>query len=308
MTALASTLAGIRLERPIIGASGTCGYVDELADAVDLRRAFGAITTKSITREPRAGNPTWRILDAPCGMLNAIGLANPGLDAFLKEKLPRAADAPVPIFGSIAGGSIDDYVAVARAFDASEHLPAVELNVSCPNTADGRLFGESVESLRALLTEVRPALARTKMIVKLSPDAAILELAETAIDCGADALTLVNTIQGLAIDVETRRPRLSIGKGGYSGPAIHPVAVRIVFDVYRSVARDASVPIIGVGGVTHWRDAAEFILAGASAVGIGTALFANPRAPIAVARGLERWVRAQGCANIAELVGGVHAS
>lgn len=303
MPRLSTSLAGIELRNPIIAGSGTCGYVDDLADAVDLR-AFGAITTKSITVEERTGNPTWRILDMPWGMLNAIGLANVGLDRFIAEKLPSAATIDTPVFGSIAGGSIDDYLRVAAAFDESELLPAVELNVSCPNTDDGLVFGENINGLRSLLQEVRPALTRTKMFVKLSPNVGnIVELAQQAIECGADGLTLVNTVQGMSIDVDSRKSRLSVGTGGYSGPAIHPIAVRIVYDIYHNVACDAGVPIIGLGGVTSWRDAAELVLAGATAVGVGTALFANPRAPLRIARRLERWVARQGCDNLRELIG-----
>jgi dihydroorotate dehydrogenase (NAD+) catalytic subunit len=210
------------------------------------------------------------------------------------------------VIGSIAGHSIDDYVAVATAFDAAEHLPIVELNVSCPNTADGLQFGEHPRKLEELLRVVRPVLKRTKMFVKLSPNVGdVVAMARAAIDSGADGLTLINTVTAMAIDVETRRPRLSRGSGGLSGPAIHPIAVRMVHDVYRAIARDAGVPIIGLGGVMTWEDAAELILAGASAVGVGTALFVDPRAPLAIVSGLSRWVQRQGCGSIAELVGKV---
>ncbi|MFG0329698.1 MAG: dihydroorotate dehydrogenase [Phycisphaerales bacterium] len=302
---LAVNLAGIPLRNPVILAAGTCGYIDEMADAIDLR-SVGAVTTKSITRESREGNRPWRILDAPAGMLNAIGLANVGLERFLAEKLPRAKDCGTTIIGSIAGHSIDDYVAVASAFDERPELPAVELNVSCPNTADGLVFGEDPHELTRLLAAVRPALIHTKMFVKLSPNApSIVKMADAAIEGGADALTLVNTFTALSIDVETRRPRIANGMAGYSGPAIHPIAVRMVHEVYRSVARDAGVPLIGLGGVMGWRDAAEFILAGASAVGVGTALFADPKVVKRINRGLDEWVKRQGAASIGDLVGRV---
>jgi len=302
---MSTDLAGIALRNPIIAAAGTCGYVSELADVLDPA-AIGALVTKSITREPREGNPAWRIVDAPLGMLNAIGLANVGLDRFMSDKLPDADRVDTVVIGSIAGHSVDDYVAVATAFDASPALPAVELNVSCPNTSDGLQFGEHPGALAELLGAVRPVLGRTKMIVKLSPNVGdIVAMAETAIAGGADALTLINTIAAMAIDVETRQPRLSRGAGGLSGPAIHPVAVRMVHAVYDAVARDAGIPIIGLGGVMDWRGAAEFVLAGATAVGMGTALFVDPRSPARVARGLARWTRRQGCATIGELVGQV---
>jgi dihydroorotate dehydrogenase (NAD+) catalytic subunit len=242
-------------------------------------------------------------------MLNAIGLANVGLEAFLRDKLPAAAAAACPVIGSIAGDSIDSYVKVAAAFNAAAHLPLVELNVSCPNTADGLQFGEDPRRLRDLLAAVRPALHQKKMIVKLSPNVTdIVALARAAIEAGADGLTIINTVAAMSIDVLTRKPRLSRGTGGLSGPAIHPIAVRMVHEVYRAVAREANVPIIGLGGVMHWEDAAELILAGATAVGMGTALFVDPLLPGKVARGLESWVAQQGCKSISELVGQVTAS
>jgi dihydroorotate dehydrogenase (NAD+) catalytic subunit len=296
-------LAGVTLRNPVVTAAGTGGYVDELADVLDPRR-LGGIVTKSITPEPREGNPAWRVIDLPRGMLNAIGLANIGLERFLAEKLPRARDVGTVIIGSIAGHTVDDYVTVATAFDAAAELPLVELNVSCPNTADGLQFGEHPDALRDLLAAVRPALARTPMIVKLSPNVGdIVTMARAAVEAGADALTLINTIPALAIDVETRQPRLSRGAGGLSGPACHPVAVRMVREAYEGVCRDAGVPIIGLGGVMSWADAAELILAGATAVGIGTALFVDPRVPRQVLKGLTRWVHRQGCTSVAELVG-----
>lgn len=304
---LATELCGVRLANPVIAAAGTCGYVRELADALDPA-ALGAITTKSITREPREGNAPWRMWGVPGGMLNAIGLANIGLERFLAEKLPGAASLGCTLIGSMAGHSIDDYLALAAAFDREPLIPIVELNVSCPNTADGLQFGEHPPSLLALLRTVRPALGRTKMLVKLSPNVGdIVAMARAAIDGGADGLTLINTVSAMAIDVESRTTRLSRGAGGMSGPAIHPLAVRMVHDVYHHVARDAKIPIVGLGGVDVWQDAAEFVLAGATCVGIGTGLFVDPRTPIAVIKGLDRWVERQGCSSIRELIGAVRA-
>ncbi len=276
--------------------------MDELADAFDLRW-LGAVTTKSITPEERAGNDPWRIIDVPGGMLNAIGLANVGLGKFLAEKLPSAAGVPCPVFGSVAGHSVEDYVRVAAAFDANTAFPIIELNVSCPNTATGLQFGDDPSALKALLAEVRPVVKRAKLFVKVSPNADVVKLSGAAVEAGADGLTLVNTVTAMSIDVHTRRPRLSRGRGGLSGPAIHPIAVRMVHDVYRAVAKPAGVPIIGLGGVLRWEDAAEFILVGASAVGVGTALFVDPRTPVALAKGLAQWVRAQGVTSITELIG-----
>ena len=298
-------LAGVKLDRPIVLASGTCGYIDEF-DRVVPWSAVGAVTTKSITRESRDGNPPWRIIGGRDGMLNAIGLANAGVERFIADHLPRAERIDPLVIGSIAGGSVEDYVAVAERFEKSGLLRIVELNVSCPNTSDGLHFGQHPDLLRDLVAAVRRPLESTKLLVKLSPDVGdIVEMARAAVDAGADGLTLINTVSALAIDVETRQPRLSRGAGGLSGPSIHPLAVRMVHDVYEAVARDASVPIIGLGGVLNWRDAAEFILAGASAVGMGTALFVDPRSPRRVLRGLSRWVERQGMSSLRDLVGRV---
>lgn len=309
---LATDLAGIRLRNPVVLAAGTCGLLDEMADVLDLSRV-GAVVTKSITPEPRDGNETWRIIDAgPAGMLNAIGLANPGLEAFLEHVAPRAAKVPCRVFASVAGFSIEDYVRAAANIDewASPErggaIPAIELNVSCPNVKTGTEFGGSASLLRELLGAVRPVVKHARLIVKLSPAAAELPLlARAAIAAGADVLTLGNTYPAMAIDVETRRPRLANRTGGLSGPGIHPIALKHVYDVRRLVTAETGTPIIGLGGVMRWQDAAEFILAGATAVGMGTALFADPRSPIGVVRGLEGWVRRQGVAGVRDLVGAV---
>ncbi len=305
MVDMSVSLAGVVLRNPIVAAAGTCGYVDEFADVLEPSR-LGAMVTKSITSQPREGHPPWRLIEVPLGMLNAVGLANVGLQRFLDEKLPAAAGLDTVLIGSIAGNSIEDYVAVAAAFDAEDCLPLVELNVSCPNTQDGLVFGEDPDQLRKLLGEVRPALKRTKMLVKLSPNVGdIVAMAGAAIEAGADGLTLINTMSALAIDVEAGTPRLSRGSGGLSGPAIHPIALRMVHEVYHAAAGPAGVPLIGLGGVMRWPDAAEFILAGATAVGMGTALFVDPRSPKAVLKGLARWVQRQGCSSMRELVGQV---
>jgi dihydroorotate dehydrogenase (NAD+) catalytic subunit len=304
-TTLNTTIAGIPLRNPVLLAAGTCGTLDEFAGVLDLSR-IGGLVAKSITRQPREGNATWRIIETRHGgMLNAIGLANPGVDAFEEHYLPRAAAMPCAVFGSVAGYSVEDYVAVAASLDEWA-LPAIELNVSCPNVKAGCDFGSSPGALREVVAEVRKVVTRAKLIVKLSPwPMGLPEIARAAIDAGADALTISNTMPAMAINVGTRKPRLANVTGGLSGPAIHPVAVRLVHEVYRLVARPAGVPIIGAGGVLRWEDAAEFILAGASAVQMGTALFVDPRSPLGVVKGLEKWVRKQGCASIGELVGAI---
>ncbi len=317
---LSVDLAGMPLRSPIILAAGTAGTLDELADVLDLSRV-GAIVSKSITPQPREGNQTWRILETKAGMLNAIGLANVGIDDFGRHIAPRIPGVPTTVIGSAAGFSIDDYVRVAAAMDAIDAMPAVELNVSCPNVRGGTEFGAEPALLRELVAAVRPALPNTRLIVKLSPAVVghpdgVAGFARAAIDAGAqphgpnqrpgaDALCIANTMPAMAIDPRTRRPRLANTTGGLSGPAIHPIAVKLVYDAHRLVCRDAGVPIIGLGGVLGWEDAAEFILAGATAIAIGTGLFADPRLPVKVGRGLERWVRAQGRETVAELVGAV---
>lgn len=308
---LASDIAGIPLRNPVLLAAGTAGYLDELADAFDLSR-IGGVVTKSITSQPREGNETWRIAELPAGMLNAIGLANIGAERFEQEYARRVDSAGTTIIGSIAGFSMEEYLDAARMFDRVDAIPAVEVNVSCPNVVHGVVFGESPDLLRELVASLRCELVRTKLIVKLPPvttgdddDRGIVSLARAAIDAGADALTIANTVPAMAIDIDTREPRLANMTGGLSGPAVHPIAVRLIHLAYRGVAREAGIPIIGAGGVLSWRDAAEFILAGASAVELGTALFADPRAPLRVVKGLRRWVRAQGAGSIRELVGAV---
>ncbi|MCE7974769.1 MAG: dihydroorotate dehydrogenase [Leptolyngbya sp. PLA1] len=316
--AIATTLAGLPLRTPVLLAAGTAGTLTEMADALDLSRV-GAVVTKSITRLPREGNPTWRILPVDAGMLNAIGLANVGMDAFIRDYAPRAASVPTTVVGSISGFSIEDFVAVAAAMNAVDAIPAVELNVSCPNVKHNTEFGSDPPLLAELVREVRAVLTRTRLFVKLSPIAngplKLAEVARAAIEPsnsapsgpnqrpGCDALCVANTMPAMAIDVETRRPRLANVTGGLSGPAIHPIAVKLVHDVYRTVARDSQTPIVGIGGVLKWHHAAEFILAGASAVQVGTGLFADPSCPVGIAKGLESWVRRQGAGNIRDLVG-----
>ncbi|MCC6679138.1 MAG: dihydroorotate dehydrogenase [Phycisphaerales bacterium] len=318
---LATSLAGLPLRSPLILAAGTAGYLDEMREVLDLSR-IGAVVTKSITAEPRDGNPTWRIIESRSGggMLNAIGLANVGLERFLEHFAPRLASAPTTIIGSIAGFSIDGYVRVAAAMNEIDAIPAVELNVSCPNVHGGVEFGVDPAAMKELTREVRRVLTRTRLFIKLSPIAvgspSIVDIARAAIDPGgepagpnsrpgADALSIANTVPAMAIDPETRRPRLANVTGGLSGPAIHPIAVRLVHEVYRKAAKDTSTPLIGIGGVMRWEDAAEFILAGASAFEMGTALFADPRSPSRVTRGLTAWARRQGVRSISELVGAV---
>lgn len=300
---LAVDLAGLKLRNPVVTASGTCGYGPEYSGVLDYSR-LGAFTTKSVTRHERAGNAPQRIVEVRGGILNAIGLANVGLERFLREKMEFIRAMPTPVLVNVAGHSVEDYVAVCEALDGEAGIAGLELNVSCPNVADGLQFGTDAGRLRGLVESVRRVVRRAKLIVKLSPNVTdIAALARAAVEGGAEILSLINTYVGLAIDVESRRPMLANGTGGLSGPAIRPLAVYLVSRVYREVARSAGVPIIGMGGIQTWRDAAEFVLAGASAVAVGTALFVDPSVPIRVAEGLAAYCRRQGARHVSELVG-----
>jgi len=305
---LSINLAGLGLRSPVILAAGTAGFSDELADVMDLSQV-GAVVSKSITKEPREGNKAWRIVPSKAGMLNAIGLANPGIERFMADIAPRLAETPTTVIGSIAGTSIEDYAEVARHMDTVDALPAVELNVSCPNVHGGTEFGTDPVALQELVSAVRAELKNTKLFVKLSPVAVgkpgMVDVAKAAIQAGAEALTIANTVPAMGIDVRTRRPVLSNITGGLSGPAVHPIAVKLVHDVYRGIAKDAGVPIIGVGGITAWDDAAEMILAGASAFQIGSALFADPKIPSKITKGVSRWLRTNRVDALKDLVGQV---
>lgn len=309
---LRTSVAGIELGSPVLLAAGTAGVLGEMRDVLDATR-LGGIVTKSITREPRAGNAFPRITFARAGMMNAIGLANPGIDAFVRDEGPKANSIGCPIIGSVAGDRLGDYVEVASKLAGIEGIRGIEANVSCPNVHSGLEFGSDPGALRELITAMSAAIGELPMFVKLSPVTVgtpntIVDLARVAIESGARGLTLTNTVPAMGIDVATRRPILANVTGGLSGPAIHPIVVRLVHLVYRGLARDAGVPIIAAGGVTRWQDAAEFVLAGASAVQIGAGSFASPRAGVKLRKGLLRWVQTQGAGTIAELVGQVRLS
>ncbi len=303
MVDLSVNLAGLKLSNPTMTCSGTCGYANEYADFMEMG-GLGAFVTKSITREERAGNAPGRIVEVRAGMLNAIGLANVGLDRFLAEKVPLLRRMPCPVIVNVAGHSTDDYVETCAAMNGLDCVSAVELNVSCPNVRDGLTFGTHPGRLRELTAAVKGVLPAKKLIVKLSPNVEdITATAKAAIDGGAEALSLVNTFTAMAIDIHKRRPRLANGTGGLSGPAIKPIALHLVSRVYRGVARDAGVPIIGMGGIQYWTDAVEFVLAGASAVAIGTALFVDPATPNKIVAGLTEYMEKAGVHRLSDLVG-----
>lgn len=304
---LSVNLAGLALKNPMMTASGTCGYAFEYADFVNLSQ-LGAFVTKSITREVRKGNEAHRIVETRAGMLNAIGLANVGLDAFLEEKLPQLRQMRTTgprIVVNVAGHGLDDYTFAAGRIAGEKDVDAIELNVSCPNVTDGLVFGTDPAALKDLVANVRKVMRTDcKLIVKLSPNVGDITLtARAAVDGGADVLSMINTYTALAIDIHTRRPRLANGPGGLSGPAIRPLAVCLVHRVYRTVARDANVPIIAMGGIQYWQDAVEFLLAGATGLAVGTALFVDPATPVNIMAGLSEYLAQQGCCSINDIVG-----
>lgn len=299
MTRLEVNVGGVVMKNPVATASGTCGYGEVFADCCPPGR-LGAVVVKGISLEPRLGNPSPRMAETPAGMLNAIGLENVGLKVFLAEKLPWLRSQGATVVVNVFGETVDEYCRVAEALSAAEGVAGLELNISCPNVkAGGIVFGSAPKPAAELTAAVR---ARTKLPlwVKLSPNVGdIAEMAKAVEGAGADAVSLINTLRGMAIDVETRRPKLKMVTGGLSGPAIRPVAVRMVYEVARAV----KVPVVGMGGIMTPEDALEFILAGATAVQVGTGLFVDPMTPVRVIEGIERYLERQGAESVRELVG-----
>jgi dihydroorotate dehydrogenase (NAD+) catalytic subunit len=298
--------AGLRLANPVFTVSGTCGYADELADFMDVG-ALGGFVTKSITVKPRKGNPTPRIVEADSGMLNAIGLANVGLDKFVEEKLPiieSKLEGPA-VFVNVAGETIDDYVAVVEGLAAAPAIAGFELNISCPNVKRGGIsFGTDPAQVKEITSAVKQAAGDKMLMVKLSPCVTdISAIAAAAVEAEADALSLVNTFTAMVINVETGEPVLANRTGGLSGPAIKPIAVYLVNKVHNEVAKDRGVPILGLGGIRTASDAIEFIIAGASAVGVGTANFIEPGCAVKIIEGIREYCVGKGIADINELVG-----
>lgn len=299
---LRTVVGSVRLDAPVLTASGTAGHGTELAPYVDLAR-LGAVVVKSLAPYPWPGNPAPRVHAVTAGMLNSVGLQGPGLPAWLEGELPALLATGARVVASIWGRTVDDYAEAAALLAAAPPgVVAVEVNLSCPNLHGKGMFAQSADATREVLAVT--AAARRPRWAKLTAVVADLpEIAAAAADGGAEAVTLVNTLLGMAIDVETRRPVLGAGGGGLSGPAIHPVAVRAVHDVHRALP---DLPIVGVGGVADATTAVELLLAGASAVQVGTATFADPRAPARVLDGVVRWCRRHGVQRVAELVGAAH--
>jgi dihydroorotate dehydrogenase (NAD+) catalytic subunit len=299
MSRLETTLCGIPLKSPVLAASGTFGYGLEFEPFVDLN-ALGGFVVKGLSREPMKGNPPPRIWEAEGGMINSIGLQNVGVQAFVKLKLPKLAALRTAVFANVFGYSTEDYVEVVRVLEDAGGLAGYELNVSCPNTRHGGIFFSNDPALLGEVTRAVKQVARRPVIVKLSPNVAQIEpLARAAQEAGADAISLVNTFVSLAIDARARRPRIGAGFGGLSGPAIKPIALRLAYQAAKSV----SIPVIGLGGIATGVDAAEFLIAGATAVEVGTATFWDPAAPLRVARELDRFLEEHGVQSAGELVG-----
>ena len=306
---LSVMLGRIAMKNPIATASGCSGYGEELAQFFDLS-LLGAITTKSITLAPREGHPPPRLTETRAGMLNAIGLANVGIEKFLAEKLPALAAYSVPVIVNVAGSTRDEYIEVAAALDAAPGVAGIELNVSCPNVKEGGIeFGVDPKILASLVEAVRQKVSRATLIVKLSPNVTDIALtARAAVDGGAEVLSLINTLRGLAIDPWRGKPQLTNVTGGLSGPAIKPVALYMVRRVWEQVAGPRNVPILGLGGVQFIEDVVEFLRAGATAVAVGTANFVDPETGPKLVEGLREALGRLGCGSPRDLVGALDLS
>ena len=296
--------AGLTLSNPVFTVSGTCGYADELSDFMDVNR-LGGFITKSITVKPRKGNATPRIVETDSGMLNAIGLANVGLEKFIEEKLPVLEKFSPAVFVNVAGQTIEDYIAVIERLSSENAIAGFELNISCPNVAKGGIsFGRDPEQVLEITSAAKRAAGGKVLMVKLSPSVTdISAIAAAAVEAGADAISLVNTFTAMVIDIETRRPILANRTGGLSGPAIKPIAVYLVNKVYNEVTKERGIPILGLGGIRSASDAIEFIVAGAAAVGIGTASFIDPACAAKIIDGIADYCIGNNVGSIKELTG-----
>ncbi len=298
---LSVNIGKLGLKNPVMTASGTFGYGEEYAEFVDLG-SLGAVVVKGLSLLPREGNPPPRIVETPAGMLNAIGLQNIGVERFIEEKLPFLRQFKVPVIVNFFGDSVDEYVAAAERLSDVQGIDGLEMNISCPNKQAGWLvFGTDPEVTFEVVSAVRKVTA-LPLIVKLSPNVTDIALmARVAEDAGADAVSLINTVAGMAIDIKTRRPKLANITGGLSGPAIKPIGIKMVWDVFRAV----SIPIIGSGGIMDGEDAIEYMLAGATAVAVGTANFVNPTATMDILSGIKDYMTTNGIKDISTIKGGL---
>ena len=296
---LSVNIGGLQLQNPVMTASGTFGYAREFDHLVDLNR-LGGIIVKGLSLQPTRGNPPPRIVETPCGMLNAIGLENVGVNAFLADKLPFLKRLTPPVIANIYGTLEDEYVQLAACLDAVEAIAAIEVNISCPNVkAGGMVFGVDPTAAFRVVRGVRDQTTKP-LIVKLSPNVTdVTEIALAAQEAGADCLSLINTLTAMVVDIETRRPRLANITGGLSGPAIKPIAVRMVWQV----CGVAKIPVIGIGGIVTAEDALEFLIAGASAVQIGTANFINPRVTTDIIDGIEQFLAERNIDGVSDVIG-----
>jgi len=292
-------IAGIKLRNPVMTASGTFGYGSEFSGYMNLE-SIGAIVTKGLSLHPKAGNSTPRIFETPGGMLNAIGLQNVGIDAFIQDKVPFLRTINTPVIVNLYGNSLEEYGELAARIDTVPEVAGIEVNISCPNVKHGGIvFGTDPKAAAAVTSLVRKN-SKKPIIVKLSPNVTdVTVIAKACVDAGADSLSLINTITGMAIDLKNHRPVLANVTGGLSGPAIKPIALRMVWQVAKAV----KVPLIGIGGIMNATDALEFILAGATAIQVGTASFLNPSAAEDIAKGIEIWLSENGVKDIRELIG-----
>ena len=299
MASLSVKIGALELRNPVMTASGTFGYGLEFQDFVDLSR-LGGIVVKGTTLHPREGNPYPRMAETASGMLNCVGLQNKGVDYFCKEIYPKVKFLPTNVIVNVSGSTIDDYVETARRIGELESIPAIELNISCPNVRQGGMaFGVTCEGASSVVRAVRKAYPKT-LIVKLSPNVTdIAEIARAVEAEGADSVSLINTLMGMAIDAEKRKRILSIGTGGLSGPAVKPVALRMVYQVARAV----KIPVIGLGGIMTATDAIEFLLAGATAIEVGTANFIDPSVTMKVVEGIEAYLERHGFQSVSDIIG-----
>ncbi len=299
MVNLGVKIHNLDLKNPVMTASGTCGFGEEIADFIDLS-ALGGIVVKGTTLKHREGNPYPRMAETPSGMLNAVGLQNKGAGNFINNIYPRIKDLDTHIIVNVNGSTIDDYVALTERLNELDRIPAIELNISCPNVKEGGMaFGISCPSAEAVVRAVRKVYDKT-LIVKLSPNVtSIAEIAKAVEGQGADSVSLINTLLGMAVNAETRKPVLSTVTGGLSGPAVKPIAIRMVWQVYNAV----KIPVIGMGGIMNATDALEFMIAGASAIQVGTALFKDPTIPVQIIDGLVSYMEKHGIQGVNEIIG-----